>query len=98
MIRLHISDEDFETKFSRIVNNRRESDERVASDVSTILEQVRHGGDEILRDLTMRFDKHPLTADVSSWRIGADQCKAAFDFLEKDAKAALELAAERIRA
>ncbi|GAA5060067.1 histidinol dehydrogenase [Erythrobacter westpacificensis] len=98
MRRLDAKAEDFETQFARIVNDRRESDENVATDVRSIIQQVRQKGDEALVDLTMRYDKHALTADLASWRIGKDQCKAAFDMLMPDVRKALVMAAERIRA
>ena len=98
MRRLHSNAADFDKQFTRIVNDRRENDGNVQRDVSEILQKVRQGGDEMLRDYTMRYDKHALTADVTTWRIAPDQCKAAYDFLDKDTKAALDLAADRIRA
>ncbi len=98
MRRLRSTDDDFETQFARIVEDRRESDASVARDVQEILDQVRRQGDEALRNLTMRFDKHALTADLTSWRISADQCQAAYDFLKPEVKDALNLAADRIRA
>ena len=98
MRRLFASAEDFETRFTRIVNDRRESDANVARDVRDIIQKVRQTGDGALSELTMRFDKHALTADLTSWRIGKDQCKAAYDFLAPEAKQALNLAADRIHA
>ncbi len=98
MRRLIASDPDFETKFARIVNDRRESDANVANDVRAIIDHVRQKGDDALAELTSRYDKHALTAELSSWRIGKDQCQAAYDFLAPEAKSALDLAAERIRA
>ena len=86
MRRLTANSEDFEKQFSRIVNDRRESDENVATDVRAIIQQVRQKGDDALVDLSMRYDKHALTADLSSWRIGKDQCKAAFDMLMPDGR------------
>ena len=98
MRRLTASADDFEKQFARIVNDRRESDTDVANDVRSIIGQVRQKGDDALIDLSMRFDKHALTADLSSWRVGKDQCKAAFDMLLPDVRKALIVAAERIRA
>lgn len=98
MRRISINDADFAAKFDRIVNDRRESDSNIASDVRGIIEQVRLKGDDALVDYTMRYDKHALGADVSSWKIGAEQCKAAYDMLLPDVREALELAATRIRA
>ncbi|WP_340586784.1 histidinol dehydrogenase [Erythrobacter alti] len=98
MRHLDASAPDFEEKFARIVNDRRESDDNVAHDVREILREVRRDGDATLRNLTMRFDKHALTDDPSSWRIEADQCAAAYGELSPEAKSALDLAAQRIRA
>ena len=98
MRRLNSNDADFDTRFTRIVNDRREADSNVERDVREIIAAVRQNGDATLRDLTMRFDKHALTADLTSWRISADQCKTAYDFLKPEAKTALDLAADRIRA
>ena len=97
MQRLIASAPDFEKRFTRIVNDRRESDADVARDVRQILEKVRSGGDAFLAEATMRYDKHALTAETSSWQITADQCQAAFESLDNELKAALEMAAERIR-
>ena len=97
MLRLRTSDADFEAKFARLVNDRRESDADVAHTVADILERVRDRGDEALIEYTMRFDGHPLSAD-EDWRIGPEVCKQAFDTLEPKLREALELAANRIRA
>lgn len=98
MQRLKTSDPDFEKKFARIVDDRRESGENVARTVGDILEKVRTRGDEALTELSARYDNHFLTADLGSWRISADECEMAFLALDKPLRAALELAAERIRA
>ncbi len=98
MRRLTAKAENFEKQFARIVNDRRESDSDVASDVRGIIEQVRQKGDDALVDLSMRYDKHALTADLASWRIGKDQCKVAYDMLLPDVREALDMAAQRIRA
>jgi len=97
MLRLRTSDADFEAKFARLVNDRRESDADVAHTVADILERVRDRGDEALIEYTMRFDGHPLSADVD-WRIGPEDCKQAFDALDPKLREALQLAAGRIRA
>ena len=98
MQRLKTTDADFETRFARIVNDRRESDAGVESTVRDIIAAVRQTHDAALRDYTMRYDKHPLTADLGSWMISAEQCRIAFEFLPGEARAALQLAADRIRA
>ena len=97
MLRLRTSDKGFEQAFRRLVADRRESDENVARDVQVILADVRGRGDAALVELTAKFDGHALTAE-DDWRIAPDACREAFDALKPDLRAALELAAQRIRA
>lgn len=96
MLKLRTSDAGFAQAFARLVKDRRESDENVARDVQTIIDDVRLRGDEALAEYTERFDQH-LPAD-DDWRIPAEACREAFDGLKPDLRAALELAAQRIRA
>ena len=97
MQRLSTSDAGFEEAFAAIVDARRSSDEDVAADVRAIIETVRQKGDAALADYTQRFDRHALATDAD-WRIGADECRQAYEALDSDLRDALELAAERIRA
>ncbi len=97
MLRLNTRDAGFAQAFSRLVRDRRESDADVSRDVSLILKDVRSRGDAALAELTQRFDGHSLSADAN-WSIGADQCREAFDNLQPDLRAALEMSAQRIRA
>lgn len=96
MMRLNSRDPGFAQAFARLVRDRRESDDDVARDVQAIIDDVRMRGDEALAEFTERFDDHVLTDET--WRITPDQCRAAFDDLAPDLRAALELAAQRIRA
>jgi histidinol dehydrogenase len=98
MLRLKTSDPDFEVRFSRLVNDRRESGESVARTVADILDSVRRRGDEALQEATARYDSHFLTADLASWRISAAECEMAYLALDAGLRQALDLAAERIRA
>ena len=95
MLRLKTSSPDFEGKFARLVKDRRESDDNVARDVQTIIEDVRLRGDAALAEYTERFDGH-LPAD-DDWRVPPEACREAYDALLPDLRAALELAAQRIR-
>ena len=96
MIILNASDPDFESAFSALVEARRETDADVAADVAAILSRVRSEGDAALIDLTQRFDGFDL--DTEGWSISRDDCAAAYANLEPDLRAALDLAADRIRA
>ncbi|MFM6829311.1 MAG: histidinol dehydrogenase, partial [Novosphingobium sp.] len=95
MQRLKSSDPGFARAFARLVKDRRESDENVARDVHTIIEDVRLRGDEALAEYTEKFDGHLPEDD--GWRISPEACRDAFDALQPDLRAALELAAQRIR-
>lgn len=97
MLRLSTADRDFEARFARLVDDRRESGEDVSRVVADILSEVRQRGDEALAEYTQRFDKHQLSEE-SDWRISAEACHAAFAALDPKLREALELAAERIRA
>ncbi|GGZ10904.1 histidinol dehydrogenase [Novosphingobium colocasiae] len=96
MLRLSTRQPDFDKAFRRLVRDRRESADDVARDVSLILSDVRQRGDAALLDYTRKFDGHDL--ETSGWRIDAAVCREAFDALQPDLRAALELAAQRIRA
>ncbi|MDE8651978.1 histidinol dehydrogenase [Novosphingobium album (ex Liu et al. 2023)] len=97
MLRLSTKDSGFAQAFRRLVRDRRESDEDVARDVALILADVRNRGDEAVAELTRRFDGHSLSDDAA-WRIERAECREAFEALKPDLRAALELAAQRIRA
>ena len=96
MLRLSSREPGFAEAFDRVVADRRESAVDVAADVAAILRDVRERGDDALAELTAKFDGHDLSD--SGWRIDADACRAAYDALAPGLRAALELAADRIRA
>lgn len=97
MLRLNSRDAGFEAAFRKLVADRRESDANVSRDVQIILDDVRARGDEALIELTRKFDQHELASEAD-WQIDAATCREAFDNLTPDLRAALELAAKRIRA
>ena len=97
MLRLNTRDSGFEQAFRRLARDRRESDGDVARDVTLILNDVRARGDAALAELTQRFDGHSLLTE-DDWRVRPEACRQAFDELQPDLRAALELAAQRIRA
>ena len=97
MKRLIAGDEAFDRAFRRIVQDRRESDENLASDVAAILSRVKANGDAALSEYTQRFDDHQLTEE-GDWRIELADCRAAFAALDPALRDALTLAADRIRA
>ncbi|MFM9828005.1 MAG: histidinol dehydrogenase [Sphingomonas sp.] len=96
MLRLCAADAGFATEFSALVNARREADADVARDVAAIVARVRREGDAALAALTLQFDGHDL--DATGWQIPLGDCRTAYDALAPDLRAALDLAAARIRA
>ncbi|MDB5718054.1 MAG: hisD [Sphingomonas bacterium] len=94
-LRLSSADADFASAFATLVNARREADGDVSRDVAAIVADVRARGDAALADYTRRFDGHDL--DATGWQVSRAECRAALDGLAPDLRAALELAADRIR-
>jgi histidinol dehydrogenase len=92
MLRLDARAADFAARFEELVNSRREADADVSRDVAAIVARVKEEGDSAVADYTRRFDGHDL-----DWRISLDDCAAAYAALDADLRAALDLAAERIR-
>jgi len=70
-----------------------EADEALAA-VRAILDDVRERGDAAVRELTLRFDG----CDLVDPRVSADDLQAALDATPAELRAALEVAAGRIRA
>ncbi len=88
---------DFEAKFTRLVEARRETDSAVAGQVADILNTVKLRGNAALVDYTQRFDGYALASEAD-WQIPLEDCARAYAELSADLRAALDLAAARIRA
>ena len=87
---------DFEAAFAALLGMKREEAEDVDQAVAAIIADVRARGDAALIELTARFDRMDVTADrlaFSDAEIAAEIAKVT-----PEDRAALELAAERIRA
>jgi len=93
---LTTSDPGFEAAFATLLSMKREEAEDVDQAVAKIIADVRNRGDAALLDLTARFDRMNLTID----RLAFTQEEIASEIAKVSAedRAALELAAERIRA
>jgi histidinol dehydrogenase len=87
-----------ETEVPPIVLDRIEATfgERISAEeaVRRILRDVRARGDSALREWSAKLDGFPAEAPI---RVPAEALSAALESLDPDARAALELAAERIR-
>jgi histidinol dehydrogenase len=87
---------DFETHFSALLSMKREDSPEVGEVVSGIITHVRAHGDAAVIELTHRFDRIALTpATLAFTKAEIDAAVAAVPAAER---AALELAADRIRA
>ncbi|MEO0380148.1 MAG: histidinol dehydrogenase [Pseudomonadota bacterium] len=87
---------DFETQFETLLTAKREDSPDVDAVVADIIADVRHRGDAALVELTAKFDRITLTPDTL--RITSEEIAQAVDEVSAEDKAALTLAATRIRA
>jgi histidinol dehydrogenase len=93
-LELSTADTDFAARFADFVDAGRETASDVSAAVSGIIADVRARGDAALFELTRRFDR----LDVTVLRFSDAEIAAAKDQVAPELRAALELAAERIRA
>ena len=93
---LNADDPDFETAFATLLGAKREDSPDVQNVVAEIISEVRADGDKAVLRLTEKFDRLALTAD--QMRFSKDQIAQYCAEVSHEDRAALELAAERIRA
>ncbi len=93
---LNSSDADFETRFVALLGAKREDSPDVDAVVADIIADVRHRGDAAVIDLTAKFDRLELTPETL--RFSEEEIDAFCAEVSDEEHAALELAAERIRA
>jgi len=87
---------DFETAFAALLGAKREEAQDVDDAVAAIIADIRARGDAALIELTAKFDRLELTPETL--RFSTDEVDALIARVPDDQRAALELAAERIRA
>ncbi len=87
---------DFEDRFTALLSAKREDSPDVDDVVAEIIANVQRRGDAAVLELTERFDRMTLTADRLA--ISSDEISAAIKTVPDAERAALELAADRIRA
>ncbi|MEO9518492.1 MAG: histidinol dehydrogenase [Paracoccaceae bacterium] len=87
---------DFELQFSKLLSAKREDSPDVDETVAAIIHDVRTRGDTAVIELTERFDRIALTPDTMT--ISPAEANAAIAKVSPEERAALELAADRIRA
>ena len=93
---LDSSDADFEARFSALLNMKREDAPDVDEAVAAIIADVRARGDAALLEYTERFDRLSLSAETL--RLSAEEIATEIQKVVPEDRAALELAASRIRA
>lgn len=92
---LRTGDADFEQRFAALVADTREPEGDVSADVAAILARVKREAFPALADLTQRFDRTAITAETVL--ISDAERQAAAARVPAEMRAALELAARRIR-
>ena len=93
---LNSSDADFETRFAALLSAKREDSPDVAAVVADIIADVRHRGDAAVIELTAKFDRLELTPETL--RFSEAEIEEYCAQVTDADRAALELAAERVRA
>ncbi len=93
---LNATSPDFETAFQTLLSAKREDSPDVDATVAAIIDDVRTRGDTALIELTQKFDRLALTPETL--QISATEMEAEVQSVSQEELAALELAAERIRA
>ena len=93
---LSSSDANFETQFVALLGAKREDSPDVDQVVVDIIADVRRRGDAAVLELTAKFDRLMLTADTL--RFSEEDIAAECAKVSVEDRAALEMAADRIRA
>lgn len=93
---LNSSDIDFETAFAALLTAKREDSPDVDDAVAAIISDVRTRGDAAVLELTAKFDRLELSAEQMAFTPADIEAECAK--VSAEDRAALELAAERIRA
>ncbi|PYC46521.1 histidinol dehydrogenase [Litorivita pollutaquae] len=93
---LDATDPDFETAFAGLLAAKREDSPDVDDVVAGIIADVRHRGDAAVLELTAKFDRLELTAETM--RFSPAEIEQYCAQVSDAERAALELAATRIRA
>ena len=93
---LNINQADFEAQFQALLSAKREDSPDVDATVAKIIADVRARGDAAVIELTSKFDRLDLASDTLAF--SREEIMAHCATVPSEERAALELAAERIRA
>ncbi|KIC47555.1 histidinol dehydrogenase [Ruegeria sp. ANG-S4] len=86
---------EFEPAFQALLSAKREDSPDVDAVVAQIIDDVRHRGDAAVIELTAKFDRLELTTDTLAF--SDTEIASAIEQVSPEERAALELAADRIR-
>jgi histidinol dehydrogenase len=95
--RLDSREPDFEQRLAALLAYEASQDAAIEQAVADILRDVRRRGDEAVLEYTRRFDRLDVP-DAASLELSRDALQQALDGLTQARRAALEAAAERVRA
>ncbi len=97
IIRLNSRDAGFDAALEKLLDWEQTSDMAVETVVRDIINEVRSRGDAALLEYTQRFDRRSVT-NAAGLEIPLADCRLALERIPAEQRAALELAAERVRA
>lgn len=95
VLRLDASTADFGQAFESFLARRRDSAAEVDADVARIIEAVRSGGDRVLAELTLKFDR--MDHASTPMRVSREEISEAYRTTDDRTRQALILARDRIR-
>jgi histidinol dehydrogenase len=95
-VTLRHDETDFESRFAALLTLKRETSQDVDDAAASIIDAVRREGDAALLRLTERYDR--LSLEAGTLAFSEDEIDAAVARVPASERAALETAAERIRA
>ncbi len=95
MLLIRTTDKDFNEKFDKILERGAMDMAHVSSIVGDIISQIRSEGDAALYRHIEKFDRWKVQGD-NDLMVSPDEMKKAYDNLEKDLRAALHMAYDRI--
>lgn len=93
---LDYSDAEFQRELRAVVDAMRDDQMDVGDVVAQIISDVRRRGDDAIAELTAKFDHMTLRPD--EFQLTSEQIQAFIEQVPADEKAALDLAAQRIKA
>jgi len=89
-------DSDFDDKLKKLLAFETAQDDSVDEVVAKILKDIKNRGDAAVLEYTNRFDKTSATS-LTELEIGKEELMAALNGLPADQRAALQVAADRVR-